>query len=225
MGPQMFKRACLPVIVVVLGVTGCTKESQEKTAAATAEPAPTATGPAGAGGCMADDSDQSLPRTAPRQVHWERFEGVAVPFSPVVGPLDVQGDVARCYAHTPRGALFAAVQISVRLDRSARWQKILGRQVVAGEGKAAYARVRAAGQVVPAGKAAQVTGFRIVSYTPQTAVVGTVSRDPARGGRTARTTTVKWEGDWKLAPTAEGSSGSVPKKVGSLSGFVFWGGF
>ncbi|GAA2145742.1 hypothetical protein [Actinomadura napierensis] len=156
---------------------------------------------------------------------WERFEGVAVPFSPLVGPLDVQGDIARCYEHTPRGALIAAVQISVRLDRSTRWQKILGQQVVAGKGNAAYARVRAASHPVLTGKAAQITGFRIVSYTPQTAVVGTVSRDPAHRGRTARTTTVKWEGDWKLAPTPEGSTGSAPKNVDSLSGFVFWGGF
>ncbi|MEU8802514.1 hypothetical protein [Spirillospora sp. NPDC048819] len=158
-------------------------------------------------------------------MHWERFEGVAVPFSPIVGPLDVQGDIARCYQHSPRGALIAAVQISVRLDRSTRWQTILGQQAVTGEGKAAYARVRAAGQVVPARKAAQIAGFRIVTYTPQTAVVETVSRDPARGGRTARTMTVKWEGDWKLAPTREGSTGSAPQNVDSLSGFVFRGGF
>ncbi|WP_165966365.1 hypothetical protein [Actinomadura sp. 7K534] len=158
-------------------------------------------------------------------MYWKRFKGVALPFSPVVGPLDVKGDIARCYQHTPRGALFAAVQISVRLDRSAGWQKIMERQVVEGEGKAAYARVRAAGQVVPAAKAAQIAGFRIVSYTPESAVVGTVSRDPARGGRTARTLTVKWEGDWKLAPTGEGSTGSAPERVDSLSGFVFWGGF
>jgi hypothetical protein len=158
-------------------------------------------------------------------VHWERFKGVAVPFSPAVGPLDVQGDIARCYAHTPRGALMAAVQISVRLDRSTLWQKILGQQVIAGEGKAAYARVRPTDRVVPDKEAAQIAGFRIVSYTPQTAVVGTVSRDPARGGRTARTTTVRWDGDWKLAPTSEGSAGSAPQVVDSLSGYIFWGGF
>ncbi|KAB2344753.1 hypothetical protein [Actinomadura rudentiformis] len=140
-----------------------------------------------------------------------------MPFSPAVGPLDIQGDIARCYAHTPRGALIAAVQISVRLDRSTRWQKILEQQVVAGEGKAAYARVRASRQVPSDGEAAQIAGFRIVSYTPQTAVVETVSRDPARGARTARTTTVKWDGDWKLAPTPEDSTGSAPQVVNSLS--------
>ncbi|GAA0544717.1 hypothetical protein GCM10009546_03480 [Actinomadura livida] len=207
----------------MLGVAGCTGEGQE--AAPTARPESPAASPARADGCITDDGNQSIPSTAPRQVYWKRFKGVALPFSPVVGPLDVKGDIARCYQHTPRGALFAAVQISVRLDRSTEWQKIMKRQVVEGEGKAAYARVRTAGQVVPAAKAAQIAGFRIVSYTPQTAVVGTVSRDPARGGRTARTVTVKWEGDWKLAPTGEGSTGSEPERVDSLSGFVFWGGF
>lgn len=156
---------------------------------------------------------------------WTRFEGVALPFSPSVGPLSVKGDIARCYAHTPRGALLAAVQISVRLDRSEKWQTILERQVVAGEGKAAYARVRASSKVVPAKEAAQFRGFRIVSYTPQSAVVGTVSLDPVRGKRMARTTTVEWDGEWKLVPTSDGASGSVPRAVDSLSGYVFWGGF
>ncbi|MFI0451420.1 hypothetical protein [Actinomadura sp. 6N118] len=96
---------------------------------------------------------------------------------------------------------------------------------MAGEGKVAYARARASRQAVADGAAAQIAGFRIVSYTPQNAVVGTVSRDPARGARTARTTTVKWDGDWKLAPTPEGSTGSAPQVANSLSGYVFWGGF
>ncbi|CNE62193.1 Uncharacterised protein [Mycobacterium tuberculosis] len=158
-------------------------------------------------------------------MYWKRFKGVALPFSPSVGPLFVERDIAHCYAHTPRGALLAAVQISVRLDRSTRWRKILEKQVVAGEGRTAYARVRASGEVVPAEKAAQLRGFRIVSYTPQTAVVGTVSLDPVRGGRMARTTTVRWDGDWKLVPTPDGHSGSAPRAVDSLSGYVFWGGF
>lgn len=158
-------------------------------------------------------------------MYWKRFKGVALPFSPSVGPLFVEGDIAHCYAHTPRGALLAAVQISVRLDRSDRWQAILERQVVAGEGKAAYARVRASSKVVPAKEAAQLRGFRIVSYTAETAVVGTVSLDPVRGGRVARDTTVQWDGEWKLVPTADGHSGSAPRAVDSLAGYVFWGGF
>ncbi|MBB6399702.1 hypothetical protein BKA00_006616 [Actinomadura coerulea] len=220
----MLKRACLSIVVVALGVGGCTGKEQRRTAVATAPVVPS-TGSAGASACTRDDSDQGIPRTAPRQVFWKRFEGVAVPFSSSVGPLDVRGDIARCYAHTARGALFAAVQISVRLDRSTRWRKIMEKQVVQGVGKQAFARVRAAGQRVPAGRASQIMGFRVVSYTPETAVVGTVSRDPVRGGYTARTTTVKWESDWKLAPTSAGSTGSVPQDVDSLSGYVFWGGF
>jgi len=223
----MFKRARLPASVglAALVAAGCTGTGHEETAAAPTKPAPRVASSTEAGACTPDNSNQSIPRTAPRQVHWKRFQGVAVPFSPLVGPLVVQGDIARCYEHTPRGALMAAVHISVRLDRSTRWQEILQQQVVAGEGKAAYAKARAARQVVPKEKAAQITGFRIVSYTPQSAVVGTVSRDPARGGRTAKTTTVKWDGDWKLALTPEGSTGSTPQAVDSLSGYVFWGGF
>ncbi|TDC69803.1 hypothetical protein E1200_07215, partial [Actinomadura sp. GC306] len=85
--------------------------------------APVTTSAAKPDGCAAVGNDQSIPSTAPNQVYWKRFEGVALPFSSSVGPLEVKGDVARCYEHTPRGALFAAVQISVRLDRSARWRE------------------------------------------------------------------------------------------------------
>ncbi|MBO2454886.1 hypothetical protein J4573_47910 [Actinomadura barringtoniae] len=223
----MFKKACLPVMVAVLGVVGCSEEGQEKTAAATAKPAPLTASPAQASTCHPSDTHQDLPQTAPRQVWWKRFRGVAVPFSPAVGPMETQGDIARCYAHSPRGALIAAVQISVRLDRSTGWQEILEQQAVAGEGKAAYARVRPSQPLVADKDAAQIAGFHVVSYTPQTAVIGTVSRDPARGAgvRTARITTVKWDGDWKLVPTPKGSTGSAPHAVNSLSGYVFWGGF
>ncbi|MBO2455271.1 hypothetical protein J4573_49885 [Actinomadura barringtoniae] len=224
----MFKRIGLPITVVVLGAAGCSGGGPEKTATATTQPAPVAAASAAASSCHPNDPHQDLPRTAPRQVWWQRFKGVAVPFSPAVGPMQVKGDTARCYAHSPRGALIAAVQISVRLDRSTEWRGILEQQVVAGEGKTAYARARASQPLVADGDAAQIAGFRIVSYTPDTAVVGTVSRDPARGTRTthtARTTTVKWDGDWKLAPTTHGSTGSTPQVVKSLSAYVFWGGF
>ncbi|NDU72096.1 hypothetical protein GWI34_05575 [Actinomadura sp. DSM 109109] len=119
----------------------------------------------------------------------------------------------------------AAVQIRVRLERAAGWQVILGQQVVSGAGKAAYAQKRGSRQVIPAAKAAQIAGFRIVSYTAQGATIGTVSRDPARGGHTAMTTTVRWDGDWKLVPTPDGSVASVLRADDSLSGYVRWGGF
>ena len=91
-------------------------------------------------------------------------------------------------------------------------------QVASDAGKAAYAQTRESHQVVPAAKAAQSAGFRIVSYTAQNAVIGTVSRDPARGGHTAMTATVRWDGDWKLVLTPQGSAG-----LGASGGqLTFW---
>lgn len=225
----MFRKTCLATVVGlgVLVAAGCGEKGNEETEAVTTSPIRPPTSGANIRACSLNENDieRSVPRKAPAGVFWKRFKGVAVPFSPSAGPMTVQGEVARCYTHTPSGALMAAVQIRVRLERAAGWQKILRQQVASDAGKATYAQTRGSHQVVPAAEAAQIAGFRIVSYTTQNAVIGTVSRDPARGGHTAMTTTVRWDGDWKLVLTPQGSAASVLRADDSLSGYVRWGGF
>lgn len=76
---------------------------------------------------------------------WELYQGVVLPYSAEHGPKTVDGlGVAAGYTHDPTGALLAAVQTATRtaLAPDNAWQAILSKQVVPGEGVAAYTAAR-----------------------------------------------------------------------------------
>ncbi|WP_158013636.1 hypothetical protein [Carbonactinospora thermoautotrophica] len=154
------------------------------------------------------------------------FHTVAVPSSPTAGPAVVDGDVARCYAHTPTGALLAAWQIGIRYLVADDWRTVVAQQVMPGPGRDTYVRLRAqvtANSDQP-GQYGQVAGFKFVTYTPQVAVIQLVSRFPT-GSLQVITATVVWsDGDWKLQLQPDGSVSPSAQHVPSLAGFVVWGG-
>ncbi len=78
---------------------------------------------------------------APAGVTWQLWQSVALPFSKAAGPQIVQGNVARCYAHTPTGALLAAVQIQYRLGISSNWRQIADTQIMPGPGRNVFIRL------------------------------------------------------------------------------------
>ncbi|GAA4788353.1 hypothetical protein [Streptomyces ziwulingensis] len=183
--------------------------------------------PSGAGESCPELSDtrQDVPTAAPRNVTWALFGAVAVPTSEASGPAVAGKDVARCYAHTPVGALLAASQISVRYLAADDWRKVTRLQTV-GAGRDAYVAARTeaekAGSTDQDGGAhGQIAGFRFVTYHPSTGVIETVWRFPD-GRMQAATTTVLWQdGDWRLEYPADPVA---PTPVGSLAGYAEWGG-
>lgn len=187
-----------------------------------AQAAPPAGNAAGTA-CRPGESDQAIPRSAP-PVTWTLFNSIAVPKSVTAGPLDVRAEVPRCYAHTPVGALIAQQQISIRAGFGPAWRSIMREQMVPGPGREAFARARAA--FVPSsqpGSYAQTAGFRFISYSPASAVIQIASRAPD-GGLWATTSTMVWDGMWKLQPTTDGKTASAAQELTSLEGFVAWGG-
>jgi hypothetical protein len=206
-------------------------------AAAARPPAARTTGPPSspAGGDTSADGDTScpeladrhrqVPTAAPEGITWDLYGAVALPSSKASGPAVTGGDVARCYAHTPVGALLATSQISVRYLAADDWLKVTRTQTV-GAGRDAYIAQRtAAEETAPAdggGSAhGQIAGFRFVTYNDTTAVIQTVWRFPD-GRLQAATTTVLWrDGDWRLEYPAEPAA---PTPVSSLAGYAEWGG-
>ncbi|MFC9844411.1 hypothetical protein ACFWFF_03820 [Streptomyces sp. NPDC060223] len=171
------------------------------------------------------DSEQDLPTSAPTGVTWTLYGSVALPSSEEAGPAAAGKDVARCYAHTPVGALLATSQISVRYLAADDWLKVTRTQTV-GAGRDAYItdRTEAEETAAPAGDGGshgQIAGFRFVTYNDTTAVIQTVWRFPD-GRMQAATTTVLWQaGDWRLEYPADPAD---PAPVGSLAGYTEWGG-
>ncbi|MFJ9423203.1 hypothetical protein [Streptomyces sp. NPDC101249] len=215
-------------VAVVAGAVVATSDDGGEAAAAppaarTAEPP--ATG-APDGTCPTlSDTRQSPPTAEPAGVTWELYDGVALPASKAAGPADTGPDQARCYARTPLGALLAASQISVRYLAAGDWESVTRAQTV-GAGRDTYLADRAAAEQTAApGRDrpahGQIAGFRFVTYHGTTAVIETVWRFPA-GQLQAAATTMLWrDDDWRLEFPADPAA---PTPVGSLAGYVSWGG-
>ncbi len=184
-----------------------------------------AASPAAAGSCDVPPGQQAIPVSAPAGVTWRLYDTVALPFSAQAGPTVIKGDVARCYAHTPTGALLAAVQIAVRYSLAANWQAVIAAQVMPGTGRNVYAAERPGADVtVQAGQFGQIAGFQFVTYTSALAVVQIVVQLPS-GAMQATTMTVRWSGgDWRLQLQPDGSPGPNVQQVPNLAGFIPWAG-
>jgi hypothetical protein len=200
---------------------------------AAAAPAPPSSGPGSSassgssGDCPALPASAQIPRTAP-PADWNLVSTVAVPSSKEAGPAVVDGDVARCFAHSPTGALVAGAQIGTRYAFAADWAKVVEQQTY-GDGKQllldkrrAYEKTAEPIAPVP-GELGQFAAFQFVTYSPQTAVLQMVTRFET-GVMQVSTVTLRWDtglGDWLY----EIPSVSAPQKaVDSLDGYVPWGG-
>jgi hypothetical protein len=164
---------------------------------------------------------------APEDVTWQLFMGVALPYSDTAGPTVVDGPVYGGFERSQPGALLAAVQLGVRylLTPGEGWREVLERQVLPDAGRDAFARNRAGiDPQAPPGTYGQITGFRIVTFSPQVAVVQLVSRFPTSGVLQVSTTTVRWtDGDWRLQLQPDGGTSPTAQAVPTLDGFVVWG--
>jgi hypothetical protein len=164
---------------------------------------------------------------APENVTWQLFMGVALPYSPTAGPAAVDGPVYRRFERSQAGALLAAVHLGTRylLTPGEGWREVLDRQVLPGAGRDAFAVNRTGvDPQAPAGTYGQIAGFRVVTFTPDVAVVQLVSRFPTSGVLQVTTTTVRWVGgDWRLQLQPDGGTSPTAQAVPSLDGFVVWG--
>jgi hypothetical protein len=164
---------------------------------------------------------------APEGARWQLFMGVALPYSPTFGPTVVDGPLYGGFERSQPGALLAAVQLGVRylLTPDEGWREVLDRQVLPGAGRDAFARNRAGiDPQAPPGTYGQIAGFRIVTFTPEVAVVQLVSRFPTSGVLQVSTTTVRWvDDDWRLQLQPDGGTSPTAQAVPTLDGFVVWG--
>ncbi|MFF5893942.1 hypothetical protein ACFY72_35010 [Streptomyces globisporus] len=212
------------VVVQQPGGDGNETDAAPGASASSSSPGPA---PSGSGkGCPDLDASEDLPRTAP-DTSWELTRTVALPVSETAGPARVDGDVARCYAQSPTGALIAAAQISARYVVAEDWQSVVKKQTYGAgqqpllEQRTAYEATAEPVAPVP-GELGQVAGYQFVTYTPELAVLQLVNRFGDSGVMQATTITLRWhEGDWQM----ELPSAAPPQKtVDDLTGYVPWGG-
>lgn len=180
----------------------------------------------GANGCPTMPSGEEIPTTAP-PVTWEVFNGAVLPTSREHGPAVVEGAVARCYSHTPTGALIAAVQIDYRaLVDPDGGVEVVREQTVPGEGQDALVAVlKERGRPGPAapGELCQVAGYRFVNYTPAEAVIAVATRCGEKIQLTEDR--LQWrDGDWLQVLEPDGSSSPTAAQLPDLNGMTIWSG-
>ncbi|NKS55538.1 hypothetical protein GS500_23125 [Rhodococcus hoagii] len=185
----------------------------------------------GATACGSDtDSQASDPKvtdttSAPDQVRWEQWQGVAVPVSEVDGPRKIEGAVASGYSDTPQGAVLAAAQAVTRLRLAPddAWPQVANTVAAPGRGRDQYAVNRVQVSItgpVPSGTVDALRGFKIGEYSDERATVELVTEQTG-APLTASTHTVIWTGDdWKLALPDRDADAPAPKPVDSLDGYT-----
>ncbi|MFF9483028.1 hypothetical protein [Streptomyces sp. NPDC014733] len=177
-------------------------------------------------GCTPSDTDKTVPTTAPDDVSWDLVNTVALPRSKSAGPLKIDGQTATCYAHTPRGALMAAANGFYRSILSAPDTAPLRAQALPGPARDALEKqLKKIDQPVQSGQMAQISGFRIVSYTDATTVVSLVNGSQAAQSLKSSDITVQWAGgDWKVVPPPGGGLNTPGVQLTSLDGYIPFGG-
>jgi hypothetical protein len=198
---------------------------------------PAATAPASPAG-SGSASQAQVPRVSLASVRWSGFYGVELPVSAQAGPYDTRGGVATGFAHTPLGALLAAVNIGVRAN--AQWGPQIFGAVIRGQVTGPDAAALLAGCQAAYAQAAQsegVTGgqplgtadvteqaFRWITYTPAAAILDLVSAGPGANGGTVRASVqmeVVWDGgEWKVVAPPGGDWGNSAAELSSLTGYT-----
>ena len=236
------RRIILPaaaVAAILLGaglpfaLAGRSPASRSPAAAATAPASPA--GAAGSGG----QGQPQVPKVSLAGVRWSGFYGVELPVSAQAGPFDTSGGgVAAGFAHTPLGALLAAVNIGVRAN--AQWGPRIFTTVIRGQVTGPDAAALLAGCQAAYDQAAQsdgVTGgqplgtvdvteqaFRWITYTPAAAILDLVSAGSGSNGATVRASVqmeVVWDGgDWKVVAPPGGDWGNSAAELSSLAGYT-----
>jgi hypothetical protein len=199
--------------------------------------APVPASPAGAAGPGSQGQPQ-VPRMSLASVLWSGFYGVELPVSAQAGPHDTRGSVATGFAHSPLGALLAAVNIGVRAN--AQWgprifTAVIRGQVIGPDAAALLASCQAAYD--QAAQSAGVTGgqplgtvdvteqaFRWITYTPAAAILDLAVAGPGASGATVRASVqmqVVWDGgDWKAVAPPGGDWGNSAAELSSLAGYT-----
>ena len=234
--PAFVASAAVVLMIVVLGLALLVSAP-----GGTGESAPDANAPAGrdpTGSVPATPTSASacgLPGGSARvtkapAVSWELAGKIAVPTAPrTAGPGVEKNGLRSCFARSPLGALFAAVNAIAMTASDEQRGPFIRSSVAAGVGRK---RALAVLEDTPTNEGSdtvlQVAGFQVVDYSRFSAVIDLalriVSRD--RTGLVHVPVALRWEqGDWKLAVPDTGLPFDAMTRIPSLGDdYIAWSG-
>jgi len=238
------RRRLLPAAVLAVVILGGLAVAVSLRLFASGSTAAKPVPPARPGGTAAarTQSQPRVPQVNLAGLRWDDFYGVELPSSAAAGPRDTSGGLAAGFAHSPLGALLAAVNIGVRANP--QWGPRIFTAVIRGQvtgPDAAALLANCEASYDQASQPADVTGgaplgdvdvaeqaFRWVAYTPAAATVDLVSAGPGGQGTTVRASTqiqVIWDGgDWQVIAPPGGNWGNSATELSSLRGYTLFPG-
>ncbi|HEY1158880.1 MAG TPA: hypothetical protein VGE95_21670 [Arthrobacter sp.] len=187
----------------------------------TAEASPSAAA-AGESICGLPATSETALGSAP-ETKWELVGTMAAPTDVKVGPgkTDDQG-IRSCFAHTPTGALYAAVNLWA-LGSDPSKERAIAEQLAA-KGPGRDAGMKAPQTAAPSSSVKiQIAGFN-VSYTANQAVVELAFKADNGALASVRTTLLWQDGDWKGVVADNGAPLEEPRQIRDLSCFIPWSG-
>ncbi|HEY3562441.1 MAG TPA: hypothetical protein VGL05_33475 [Kribbella sp.] len=184
-----------------------------------------------AGGCHVAHPPQAIPRYyAPTAVTWQ-FEGtMLIPLQLAGGPAATKASgVKYCFAHSPTGAVLAAMVLLGQVQNRSITLDVLRDRVVPGPGQVkAIAQAKAELQTPADSTNVQFVGFKVVSYPKDgSEAIIQIASQLGDQGVGALLVTMQWsKGDWRAVLQDDGSfNGTVePDILSSLNGYVRFSG-
>lgn len=217
--------ALLAILGVVVALSGGGGEST-RSAPPAAPPAPREPTDVGnASACDLPVGNASVPTSGLPDTRWELVGSMAAPTAPEThGPARTVDGFRTCFAHTPTGALYAAVNLwaASTAAPAAEVLSTLGADTPVRPEAVRDAREQGADVRLDDEGTLQVAGFNFVSYDENNASINLAFR-LENGGLLRIPAAVRWEdGDWKYVIPPAGDPGAGQLK--DLSGYVEWAG-
>jgi hypothetical protein len=174
-------------------------------------------------GCETDDSDQSLPTAPPADLEWRNVDTTVIPVSDTAGPMQSDGAVWSCFAHTPMGAVLAAHTVYLHLGYDG-WEDVAEQQMTPEEYVPAFFDWIYAEGLPSDETRVPSAGFSVLSYDPERATVSLLLGDQRFNDQyVALTMTMEWvDGDWKAVIQSDGSLGPQPAVLNGTNGYTTW---
>lgn len=218
-------RGAALLATVAIALAGCTGGStQDPTTTAPTTSSPASDGGAGStyptegssdpgtatAECSADSADQEVPTEAPVTDAWPIVNGTGIPVSNTYGPINRDGEAWSCFAHSPKGALFAAAYIRPLTGVPA----VRDQYVIGGS---------SSGESASSADGVDLKGFKFRGYDESTASIEVVYEASQNGqsGLVAFPVTLYWE-DGRWVTHRADFEGSEPHSITGLTGYVQW---
>lgn len=220
--------AVLVGAIVIIGLVvaftgGSTDEPSRPQGQAPPAVAPSPTKPASDSVCGLPAGDQETPTSGPEGTRWELVGSMAAPTAPGIhGPGKVASGFRTCFARSPIGALYAAVNFwaSATDNPSARVYEVLAARTP--ERRQAIKDARRNPTSADDSGKMQVAGFNFVSYDQGAANVDLAFR-LENGALLHAPTAMRWEnGDWHYVIPSSGNPGFG--RIEDLTNYAEWSG-